>query len=122
MDASKAKGPVYARARQPLLLSDGDSMEDFCMQLDAHTVFTKDWDDRILMDWSLTENEYAVLSTYPTGADQLLPDGSVKNVNDHWEMPHLCDASLMSKGYVRNSIAGAVANLDRPALSKLWAA
>eukprot|EP00929_Paragymnodinium_shiwhaense_P039505 TRINITY_DN20732_c0_g1_i2.p1 TRINITY_DN20732_c0_g1~~TRINITY_DN20732_c0_g1_i2.p1 ORF type:complete len:620 (-),score=128.81 TRINITY_DN20732_c0_g1_i2:145-2004(-) len=122
MTAREARGPAYARARQPLLLSQGAQLEDFCMQIDAHTVFLQDWDDFLLGDWATTKNEYAVLTTYPTGSDQLREDGSQPNVNNHWEMPVLCEAQMLGPGLVRNAQASAVANLDKPCLSKLWAA
>lgn len=63
MTRQEAKGPAYARARRPLLLSAGHALEDFCFQIDAHTVFAPGWDDDILAQWADTDNEYAVLST-----------------------------------------------------------
>ncbi|CAK0875203.1 unnamed protein product, partial [Prorocentrum cordatum] len=122
MDVSEAKGPAFARSRQPLLISDGEGLEDFCMQIDAHTLFSPGWDDHMIHHWALADNEYAVLSTYPTSADLMQQDGTLPNVNDHWEMPFLCDAALQQPGVVRNHQAGAAANLDRPLLGKFWAA
>jgi len=122
MDNSEAKGPAYARARQPLLLTSGDGLEDFCMQIDAHTVWTKGWDKNVIEQWAKTENDYAVLSTYPTNAAEIGPDGDPTNTNNHWEMPHLCNAQIERPGIVRNDIAGAAAGLTKPALSKLWGA
>lgn len=122
MSAEEAAGPAFARSRQPLLLQRGDAMEDFCMQIDAHTVFLQGWDAHLLWEWAMTRNEYAVLTTYPTGTDQLLENGTVRNANNHWEMPTVCQAKLVKDGVVRNDRAAAVANLDRPALAKLWAA
>merc|ERR1719387_111950 len=81
MSAEEAAGPLYARARQPMLLSSGSGMEDFCMQIDAHTNFMKRWDEDTLNEWALTDNEYAVLTSYPTGADQARADGELVNVN-----------------------------------------
>eukprot|EP00927_Polykrikos_kofoidii_P050114 TRINITY_DN4404_c0_g2_i1.p1 TRINITY_DN4404_c0_g2~~TRINITY_DN4404_c0_g2_i1.p1 ORF type:complete len:495 (-),score=60.12 TRINITY_DN4404_c0_g2_i1:106-1590(-) len=121
MSTSEAAGPVFARSHQPLLLSQGDDMEDFCLQIDAHTIFTKGWDTSLVEQWASVDNDYAVISTYPTGAD-LLEKGDVPNVNKHWEMPHLCNATIVNAGIVRNSQAGAAANLQKPALSKFWAA
>lgn len=121
MTVEEAKGPAYARGRQPMLLSEGDALEDFCMQIDAHTVFTPGWDENAIMQWAATDNEYAVLSTYPTNAAELLADGSPVSSNNHWEMPHICSAKG-SGGLVRNDQANAVAGLTRPALTKFWAA
>ena len=112
LDASEAKGPVFARGHQQQTVQD----EDFCMQIDAHTIFAKNWDLLMLDQWGRTENEFAVLSTYPTSVQSLY-----SNVNNHWEMPHLCGAT-MSSSTITNAQAGAVANLDRPALAPVWAA
>jgi hypothetical protein len=121
MSASEAAGPVFARSHQPLLLSQGESMEEFCLQIDAHTVFAKGWDTSLVQQWASVDNDYAVISTYPTGAEHL-QTGDVPNINNHWEMPHLCEAEIVKPGVVRNSVAGAAGNLQKPALSKFWAA
>uniref|UniRef100_A0A7S4S1C0 Uncharacterized protein n=1 Tax=Alexandrium monilatum TaxID=311494 RepID=A0A7S4S1C0_9DINO len=122
MDAGEAAGPVYARAQQRRLLSPGKGLEDFCLQIDAHAVFAPGWDTQLLGEFAQTENEYAVLSTYPTDAATALPDGTFPNSNGHWEMPHICTAQILQPGVVRNDQASAVANLQRPALGKFWAA
>jgi hypothetical protein len=122
MDQTEAKGPAYARAFQPLLISDGARMEDFCMQIDAHTIFSRNWDDEIIKQWADTDNEYAILTTYPTNAMDITPDGGITNSNNHWEVPHMCDVDLVGGGIANNAQASAAANLQRPCLSKLWAA
>lgn len=122
MDSSEAAGPVYARAQQRRLLQGGDNMEDFCLQLDAHAVFTRAWDSKLLKQFADTNNEYAVLTTYPTDAGTLRSNGEFPNTNNHWEMPHLCTARTLGNGVVRNDQASAAANLERPLLGKLWAA
>eukprot|EP00419_Tripos_fusus_P009858 CAMPEP_0172669598 /NCGR_PEP_ID=MMETSP1074-20121228/9778_1 /TAXON_ID=2916 /ORGANISM="Ceratium fusus, Strain PA161109" /LENGTH=475 /DNA_ID=CAMNT_0013486399 /DNA_START=68 /DNA_END=1495 /DNA_ORIENTATION=- len=122
MDTSEAAGPVYARAQQRRLLQGGNEMEDFCLQLDAHAVFARGWDSKLLKQFADTNNEYAVLTTYPTNAATLLPNGEYPNTNNHWEMPHLCTAKLEGRGIVRNDQASAAANLEQPLLGKLWAA
>jgi len=122
MDSGEAAGPIFARAQQRRLLQGGDSMEDFCLQLDAHAVFSRGWDSKLLKQFADTKNEYAVLTTYPTDAGTLQPNGEFPNSNNHWEMPHLCTAQLEGGGVVRNDQAGAAANLERPLLGKLWAA
>jgi hypothetical protein len=81
MKHTDAKGPVFARAKQAELVKPSD---DFCMQIDAHTHTVQDWDVKMLGEWAMTQNEYAILTTYPTNVPDL-----GKNVNNHWEMPHL---------------------------------
>ena len=114
MLAKEAAGPVFARARQIELVNDED---DFCMQIDAHTKFGSSWDVRMLREWGAAENEYAVLTAYPTNVDDLQ-----KNSNNHWEMPHMCGGRFLSPGVLSNSQAAAAAGLTRPMMSSLWAA
>jgi len=57
MDAQFATGPVTAR-------HVGDRMyrgESFVMQMDAHCLFVRHWDTKILQQWKETGNEMAVL-------------------------------------------------------------
>jgi len=122
MDASEAAGPVFARAQQRRLLGAGAELEDFCLQIDAHSVFVRSWDTDMLEQFALTGNEYAVLSTYPTNADSFAAGGAIPNINGHWEVPHICTAHLLQRGVVRNDRAASVANLRRPVLGKLWGA
>ena len=114
LSASEAKGPLYARALANRLVRDED---DFCLQIDAHSLFAPGWDRALLEEWGATANEYAVLSTYPTGNER-----PGVNVNKHWEMPHLCAARFVKPGVLRNAQAKAAANLQRPLLAPLWAA
>lgn len=41
-------------------------------------------------EWGATGNEYGVLTSYPTGADNI-----GKSINGHTEMPHLCAANIV---------------------------
>jgi len=62
MEASMATGPVTAR-------HIGDRLyrgEYFVMQMDAHCLFIRHWDTRIINQWTQTRNEMAVLSSYLT--------------------------------------------------------
>jgi hypothetical protein len=62
MDAQFATGPVTAR-------HVGDRMyrgEYFAMQMDAHCLFVRHWDSKIIEQWRSTHNEMAVLSSYLT--------------------------------------------------------
>jgi hypothetical protein len=69
MLASEAQGPVYARALGNTLLNY--ETDDFCMQIDAHTLAWQDWDKLMLEDWGKAENEFAILTTYPTNYKDL---------------------------------------------------
>lgn len=56
-----AKGPTDARALTRKILGN----EEYCLQIDAHTSFTKDWDQVAKEEWKKTGNEFAILSTAP---------------------------------------------------------
>jgi len=113
MDSDEAAGPVFARARQAELLED----EDFCMQIDAHSIFIQNWDVEILEQWAATKNEFAVLSTYPTNFKDLGKDS-----NGHNEVPHICGVNISPTGSISNKQAGAAAGLEKPLIAPLWAA
>ena len=50
------------------------------------------WDTEMTSMWGSIDNEYAVLST-------TAPDISTisKNVNERWEVPHLCQAGFAER-------------------------
>jgi hypothetical protein len=62
IDASLSTGPVTAR-------HVGDRMyrgQTYVMQMDAHCMFVRHWDELIINQWKQTHNEMAVLSSYLT--------------------------------------------------------
>jgi hypothetical protein len=67
VSASEAQGPVWARALGSKIIEN----EEFCMQIDAHMDFAPDFDIHMLGMWGLTNNEYAVLSTYVSDAETM---------------------------------------------------
>ena len=72
------------------------------------------WDDNILAQWAGTDNEHAVLLTYPPDAS----DFRWERPNEGpWEIPHLCGAKFEGPRIVRNCRAKAALNLDGPTLS-----
>lgn len=56
-----AKGPVYARSMVRKILGN----EEFCLQIDAHTEFVPEWDDKLKHEWAATGNEFGIISTVP---------------------------------------------------------
>jgi len=111
MTARQAKGPVYARGLANEYVDD--SKHDFCLQIDAHETAIENWDVEILKEWSKIDNEFAVISTYPTAPDHLQDTDGLG--------PHLCNVDLWDQG-IRNTQARTIANWDRPILAPLWAA
>ncbi|KAH8046284.1 glycosyltransferase [Aureococcus anophagefferens] len=85
--SDEAKGPTWARAQDADMLPDD---AEFCLRTDSHMAFANDWDTKQIAQWYGARNEYAVLSTYVADANQINEDGSEKNINNVWEVPHLC--------------------------------
>jgi hypothetical protein len=56
-----AKGPILARSMTRKSLGN----EEFCMQVDAHTDFAKNWDAMVVEEWEQTENEFAIITAVP---------------------------------------------------------
>ena len=66
LDPVMAKGPCWARARVQQLMTD----EEYFLQIDSHTIFTKSW-DKILLNYhswleKCLENNF-VITGYPRG-------------------------------------------------------
>jgi len=60
----EGKGPVHQRG----LLSERAQLSgegSMCLSTDSHMSFVKAWDELMLQDWNLANNEFAVLSAYP---------------------------------------------------------
>ena len=55
------------------------------------TVFALGWDDNILAQWADTDNEYAVLSTYPPDASDFIWE---RPKDGPWEVPRFCGAKF----------------------------
>ncbi|RHY39341.1 hypothetical protein DYB38_011306 [Aphanomyces astaci] len=66
-DALKSTGPTGARHTQQQLIGD----EEFCLELDAHSQLITAWDTKLVKEWVRTNNEMAVLSTYPMGFEYM---------------------------------------------------
>lgn len=133
----EAKGPTFGRHLQSQLQLQGD--EEFCvswpdgvrprprfpcspslwsqMQTDSHMDVVQGWDAKLLEAWAMTNNEYAVLSTYVHDFPSLN-----KNVNNRNEVPFICRIMWTGNGIVRNQQASSAINLERPILAPLWGA
>lgn len=56
-----AKGPSWARSLVRKILGN----EEFCLQIDAHSEFVSEWDDKLKHEWAATGNEFGIISTVP---------------------------------------------------------
>jgi len=61
---TKSRGVMMARFLQQTLIQK----EEFCLQIDSHMVFPKNWDRIAIDDWLGANNEMAVMTTYPNRA------------------------------------------------------
>ena len=71
----QAQGPTWGR----YMADKHYKGETFYLITDSHTFFRKNWDDLMIEMWGQTQNEYAVITHYPKGENQM-----VKAV-DIWE-------------------------------------
>jgi len=119
--ATEAAGPTFARGligkdMHEAYVKNEISPQDFCMSTDSHMDFEPEWDQSMVDMWDLTENEYAVLSTYVANIDQL-----GKNLNGVNEVPHLCMVTFTSQ--VRTHATKCARNLPKPKLTNaIWGA
>ncbi|KAF0697463.1 Aste57867_11847 [Aphanomyces stellatus] len=117
--ANASRGPTLARHHQQALVDDTD---EFCLQLDAHSVFSRHWDVHLVHEWSRANNEMAILTTYlhawsPAYVSNL--DGANNPPN---QFPHLCSTTRGQHGCVRTAGASMLLDAERPQLTALWGA
>ena len=90
--SKSAKGPLYARSMTRKILGN----EEFCMQVDAHSSFRKNWDQLAKDDWKSTNNEFGVLSHVPAKQAEefeLSDGGSKESV-----VPRQCKVAFQDNG------------------------
>jgi hypothetical protein len=88
-----AKGPTYARTMARKVLGN----EEFCMQVDAHTDFTKDWDEMVLDEWYLAGNEFGVISSVPV--DKSEKESHSPGGSDFKKVPRQCVLNFRDNGF-----------------------
>lgn len=116
-DANLSRGPTLARHFQQKLIRD----EEFCLQLDAHSLFTNKWDEYLLAEWARIGNEMAVMSTYLHHMhDFIKPNGDNTYPGSY---PHLCTTTRPKANHmVRNVGASMITGAKFPQLQALWGA
>jgi hypothetical protein len=82
-----AKGPVWARSLSHKILGN----EEFCLQIDAHTAFVQDWDEKLKQQWAATGNEFGIISDVP-------PPMGDKDTNVHEDIPRSCHVKFEEVG------------------------
>ena len=125
--AGESRGPLVSRHHlQKLIRHEGGGdeagdggVDEFCLHIDAHSVFTNDWDRYLIDDWLMTENEMGVVTTYIHDIGGVKPDGT----NRGWSsIPHICDVKAGAHGIPRNEAATNVRDAHRPILQSKWGA
>ncbi|KAF0718056.1 Aste57867_1934 [Aphanomyces stellatus] len=113
-DSKTSKGPTVARWQQQQLIRD----EEFCLEIDAHSQFLPDWDVAIVDEWKRTENEMAVLTTYPLDY-QFIGHGLARS---DYVASHLCYYLKRRKVTEIPIIAGMllVEGSEFPQMAPLW--
>ena len=127
VDAKESKGPTWARSKLSAMVwydfvhrHDAGNldfypveMQDFCMQIDSHMDFSDNFDVELIDMFHMTENDYAVLSTYVTDI--------AENNKDPKNVPNLCMVTFTSS--IRNWGTKECRNLVRPKLTNaMWGA
>uniref|UniRef100_A0A7S1VEF1 Uncharacterized protein n=1 Tax=Grammatophora oceanica TaxID=210454 RepID=A0A7S1VEF1_9STRA len=114
-----AKGPNDARSLGRKVLGN----EEYCMQIDSHTAFTKDWDKIAKLQWKMVQNEFAVLSTVPAAKAEQSEYESWTGSKSR-EVPRSCHVKFGENGLPDfPSPADAKAmDLEKPLLAHAWSA
>ncbi|KAG7383403.1 hypothetical protein PHYBOEH_009943 [Phytophthora boehmeriae] len=114
-DAGQSAGCTTARHLQQKLVKD----EEFCLQVDGHSVFTNNWDENVLADWRSVDNEMAVLTMYPHHThDSMIKDNGDNNIIN--SIPHLCTVIRGGNGLTRIVGASMIENSQMPQMAALW--
>jgi len=98
IDAADAKGPVFGRHFADLLYED----EYYALQVDAHMIFINNWDEIVIEQFNNLNNDYAILSTYPSDIKQIDSNGNSKART----APIICKTRLLHTGMIKHEAAG----------------
>ncbi|POM64799.1 LOW QUALITY PROTEIN: GlcNac transferase [Phytophthora palmivora] len=114
----ESRGPTLARHQQQKLIQD----EEFCLQLDGHSIFTNGWDENLLKEWKGIGNEMAVMTTYIHHIHIFVVDNGDNVPPKKLELPHLCTTMRGVNGLVRTVGASMIGGSKMPQLEALWGA
>eukprot|EP01083_Nonionella_stella_P086197 239291_1 len=118
-----ARGPTWGR----YMADKHYKGETFYFITDSHTLFRKNWDNLMIEMWQQTANEYAILTHYPKGQNQMKT--SVKQ----WETNpsggsayHICgtewESSVNHMPRNANGCYAKIHDLSHPIVVPFWAA
>ncbi|CAK4664681.1 hypothetical protein LEN26_019208 [Aphanomyces euteiches] len=110
----QSKGPTVARWYQQQLIKD----EEFCLAIDAHSQFLPDWDTKIVEEWLRTENEMAVLTTYPMDYKFMGPDLTIPERYSSHLCNYLPRRNIQKVPVIRGMML--IDDSEAPQMSTLW--
>ncbi|ETK84287.1 hypothetical protein L915_10732 [Phytophthora nicotianae] len=116
--AYDSRGPTLARHQQQQMIKD----EEFCLQLDGHSIFTNGWDENLLKEWKEIGNEMAVLTTYIHHIHNFVAENGDNVPTKNLDLPHLCTTMRGGNGLVRTVGASMIHGSKMPQLEALWGA
>ncbi|KAG6623062.1 hydroxyproline N-acetylglucosaminyltransferase [Phytophthora cinnamomi] len=114
-DAGESAGCTTARHQQQKLVGD----QEFCLQVDGHSVFTNRWDENILADWASIDNEMAVMTMYPHHTHDYMMEENGDNAVIN-SIPHLCTTIRGGNGLTRIVGASMISDSFMPQMAALW--
>ncbi|KAG1705673.1 hypothetical protein DVH05_003374 [Phytophthora capsici] len=112
--AAEASGCTTARHQQQKMIGD----EEFCLQVDGHSIFTNGWDEVMLDEWKRIDNEMAILTVYPHDLHDFVKENGDNNAPE-W-IPHLCTTIKGGNGLTRIVGASIKRNAFFPQMAALW--
>jgi len=120
-DLSGAMGPVYARYMADSLYREH---RDFIMIMDSHTMFRQNWDTYLVEMWQSIENERAIITHYPWGAEHLERRSKCfddPGCDDKWSY-HVCGSYFEGRHMPRNANGCHIKDVIKPVLTPFFAA
>lgn len=90
----QAQGPIYARSLIRKVLGN----EKYCMQIDSHTKFIKNWDNVIINEWKNTYNEFGIITSVPPSMLNI-EKYSLDSDDLQFTVPRQCSIKFRENGF-----------------------
>lgn len=101
---NKSKGTCWARHITNCMYRD----EDFTFQIDSHSRFVKNWDEKLINLWHSLNDKKAVITAYP-------PQYEPGQVESEWKTdPQICNVYNFKDGLTEQKPIGFPKDINRP--------